>query len=248
MKKLLLFLAVVVVCLKIAAQSTPDLRQAESKIQMHYDGAFEKDPGELITYINELKEARKTNGEPYLVYWYCFANYWLSQYYIRTEPANQKEAEEALTIAIKNMDMKEKKNSEDYTLLAILLSYSIKFSPGKAVVISSKANQYLEKALKMDDKNPRTYIAIGRSDYYKPVEYGGGKIVESTLLKALSLKDKNNQHPYAPSWGRSMAYELIVAFYKREGRKDDALVYARKGLKEFPGNKSLQEQTKELGE
>ena len=132
-------------------------------------------------------------------------------------------------------------NDEEYAMLGSLYSLSITFKPGEAIGLSTKARKSFDKALKQNPENLRALLGIGRADFYKPKQYGGGKEAESFLLKALAAPDQFSSHPNAPTWGRDDAYYYLAAFYQREDRTGDAKLYCHKGLKEFPNHHLLAE-------
>lgn len=223
---------------KIAA-----LESIQAKIAAGYDQAIAGDTSPLISLSDTLGRINTRNKENYLTYWQAYANYKLA---IALFSKDKKLSEEKTNKAIALLDALTAKKSEDYVLLGSLLSFSLNFSPGETAILSQKARAYYQKALEMDKDNLRAYFSIGRSDYYRPKEYGGGEIAEANFLKALSKPIKSDTSVYAPSWGKMETYEMLVAFYNREGRKQDALIYCKKGLQEFPQSLSLIQQLKTL--
>jgi hypothetical protein len=148
-------------------------------------------------------------------------------------------SEKTIERAIDILEKAPNKNSDEFMLLGALTSFSINFYPGRAAVLSPQAKEFFLKSVELDKNNLRAYYGLARSDYYKPKEYGGGLVVEENLLKALSLNAKTSADPLAPSWGREDTYVLLINFYLREDRKQEATLFIRKGLKEFPQNAQL---------
>ena len=131
----------------------------------------------------------------------------------------------------------DKKNSEDYALLAMVQSFSIQFKAGmKAPFIANKVSKNGKLAMSMDENNPRAYYVLGSSDFYTPEQYGGGKEVEQLLKKAISLPAQATVNPYLPSWGIEEAYEMLVRFYIRTERWADAKHYYKEASKSYPDN------------
>lgn len=216
-----------------AAQEHP-LTNIEQRIEQAINESFAKRSNELAPIITQLEKA---TDEPMATYWNAYAHYYAAIY---TSKMQQKEQSISyLEKAADLLQQNKKPSSEGYALLGAVTSYLIFVKPNEAMMLSPKAMGYYEKSTKLDDKNPRAYLGIGRSDFYKPKEYGGGKTVEANLLKALSLPNAASKEPYAPTWGRDQTYQTLVSFYEREGRLDEAKLYAAKGLKEFPNNYEL---------
>ena len=120
-----------------------------------------------------------------------------------------------------------------------MLSFSIVFQRNLAAVISGKAHALYNKALNKNKNNLRVYLAIGKSDYYKPAQYGGGFKVESYLKQALSKPDKSIEESFSPTWGREQVYYYLASFLARENRIEEAKLYCNQGLKKFPDSEIL---------
>lgn len=233
---LLTSIFLVVQSILLAQTTTLNLSSIEDRVLSASENLSSNKTGTLIALIDSLNTWRKNSNERFLNYWYCYSHYRLSTFYIRS---NKSASKKSCETAIKVLESMNNKNSEEYVLLGSLISFSINFFPGKAGSLSPLARSYYDKAIELDVQNMRAYYAIARSDYYKPVEFGGGKIVEQNLLKALSLKSKHSENPISPSWGREDAYVLIINFYKREERKQDALIFCKRALNEFPQSSQL---------
>ena len=69
---------------------------------------------------------------------------------------------------------------------------------------ASKADSFLEKANKINGKNPRYYFLKGQNIFYTPVQYGGGKEkAEPFFKKANKLFIKAKQtNGIEPMWGQ----------------------------------------------
>jgi tetratricopeptide (TPR) repeat protein len=208
----------------------------ETRILVAADSIYTRGPSELQQVADSLGTVVTANNKSFIRYWQAYAFYRLGNYFFsRDKSASEKNIQRAIQILEKAPD----KNSDEFMLLGSLSSFSINFYPGKAAVLSPQAREYFLKAVELDKNNMRAYYGLGRSDYYRPKEYGGGLIIEENLLKALSLKPKNFADPLAPSWGREDAYVLLINFYLREDRKQEAILFTKKALKEFPQNTQL---------
>lgn len=216
----------------------------QNDIDKAFSMAFMKGPSDLKQIAENLENSWKEKQERNYAYWSAYTHNWLSIYYM-----NQDQSENGSASVQKGMGILKsikKKNTEDFALLASMTSLSISFDPGKATVLGSKVDNLLNQSLKLNDQNLRAYLIRGRSDFYVPVKYGGGTKVESNILKALSLKDKYSDEEMAPSWGRNQAYQLLVQYYMREERINDAKVYCKRGLKLYPEDYMLNQLNQKL--
>lgn len=197
--------------------------------------AAEADPFQPI--VEALEAAYQADSNPIVHYWWCFA---LNRQAILLMNAGQDEqALKVLEQGIAQLKALDDPSSEDLALHGSLVSLSIGFRPDLAAILSAEASTLYEKAIEKNDQNLRAYLGVGRSDYYKPAEYGGGLKVESYLQKALTKPDTSTDQPHAPSWGRGDAYYYLAAYYHREGRTGEAKLYCNKGLKDYPTHSLL---------
>lgn len=217
-------------------QSNDVLLNIEERIQEAQDLSFAHQSDKIAPLLAELDASPPLE---WLSYWQAYAAYQGSVYLMVSK--NEKGANAYAKKGIDYLSAKQTLNSEEYALLGSILSLSITFNPGETIGLSSKARKNYKKALKANPDNLRALLGIGRSDFYKPKQYGGGKEVESYLLKALAAPDQILTDAEAPTWGRDDAYYYLAAFYGREGRIDDAKLYCTKGLKEFPMHHLLSE-------
>ncbi len=213
---------------------TGPLKDIQQKIEQTFESARKtKDMTKMKDIINMLGEREKQKKSWINNYWQAFAYYHMSLLHL--ERGQKDEAKSFNEKAIEILEKIENPNSETYALMAQSVSYSITFiNSALAASTSAKARQYVQKALKMNNKNLRAYYIQGRSDFYTPKQYGGGKVAEKSFLKALSLKETYSDKPNMPTWGKKQVYVFLVMFYQREGRTNDALLYCKKGLKKYP--------------
>jgi hypothetical protein len=180
-----------------------------------------------------------------IIYWYSYACYYHSIFYL-TENDNKK-SEKFLKLGIKQLDDLKNKNSEHLALLALMKSISIQLAAGiEAPFISKSAKQNVENALQLDSLNLRAYYVLGSSDFYTPEQYGGGKKTETYLKKAISLKDQSVPNPYLPSWGKNSAYELLIRFYIKKQQWGDAKKYYKDAIALFPDDYMINKLAGEL--
>ncbi|MGB5820918.1 MAG: hypothetical protein WBG90_15640, partial [Saonia sp.] len=137
--------------------------------------------------------------------------------------------------------------SETLALEGTINSTMISVESDKAWALSQKAGKQFRESLKFSEKNPRAYLGLGKSDFYKPTQYGGSKKVESYLKKAISyFKEEEESENKGPSWGKDQVFYFLSAFYSTNNRVRDAKFYNSLGLKEFPKNELLLAQKEKL--
>ncbi len=206
--------------------------------------SFATQSDKIEPIINELTADQSEDMDEWIPYWTAYGYYHSAIFYMNMEQNDK--AEELTEAAISTLEEIAKPNAEHHVLLGSSYSLAITFSTIQAVILSSKAEKQYQKALGLAPNNLRAHLAIGRSDYYKPVMWGGGKKVESMLTKALSLPVKDIDSPYAPTWGKDQVYIYLVRYYQREARTEDAKLYVQRGLKAFPSDYELNMLREEL--
>lgn len=236
MKEITCCFLLVLLGLATFGQAQDPLQGIEEQILAAQDQSFAEQADQLAPLLVKLEQMGSLE---WLDYWKAFASYQGAIYLMV-----QKDYEGGNTYAKKGLEYLAKitkPNDEEYAMMGALYSLSITFNPGEAIGLSAKARRSFNKALKQNPDNLRALLGIGRADYYKPKQYGGGKEAEAFLLKALAAPDQFSSHPHAPTWGRDDAYYYLAAFYEREDRKGDAQLYCHKGLKEYPNHHLLAE-------
>jgi len=224
--------------------------QAEQSIQSRIMDAFlnafvVQNNSEMISIIDELSLMYDKSHNSLFLYWKGYALYYNSIIYLKNGDKNK--AHEELNKGIDALESIKTKNSEDYALLSMLHSFSCQFLKFPKVVLASRnADNYIEKALKLDENNPRAYYVLANNDYYTPEKYGGGSIVEENALKAISLPVQEINNPYLPSWGRQECFELLTNYYIKKNNMEQAKKYVDLGLAEYPDSYTLKHNKSKL--
>ncbi|WP_020533271.1 tetratricopeptide repeat protein [Flexithrix dorotheae] len=236
MKHLVSILITLVISSPVFAQSS--LNGIEGKIAQAFGASFGQASDSPLQDV--ITEIEKNADNTWATYWMAHAKINQSIYQMNAPEKDMEKAQSVLNEAIDLLENKKNRNTEENTLLARALGINISFNPSQAMNLSSKAGGLIKKAIKENDKNMRAYLQAGTSDFYRPVEYGGGKVAEEHFLKALSLPNKAMDDELAPTWGKDEVYYMLVSFYLREEQYDKAKLFLNKGLKEFPQNHQLQ--------
>ena len=244
MKTLRLLILLLILPALTHAQQILDGIQA--KIETAFDQSFATQQNKMAPIIQQLGDAEQhTEGaNTWIPYWQAFGHYYEGLYFMNTQ--QKADGIAALEKGIDLLESQEELNSEEHVMVGTLMGLLMGLAPGKVMTLSAKSGKHLQKAVKKDAQNMRAYMALGKSDYYTPKMFGGGKKVEEYLLKALSMEDQHLDDSQAPTWGRSEAYMHLVQFYQREDRTDEAKLYVKKALKEYPDDYSLNKLDKEL--
>lgn len=200
---------------------------------------------QLNSDFARLTDLYRKNPNNVILYWEGYLLYYKAIYYLKIN--DRSNSEKALNEGIDILKNMEKKNSEDYTLLALMQSLSIQFASGmNAGVISGEVKKNLERALEIDPANLRANYVSASNDYYTPEKYGGRKEVEKYLLKAISLPDQKVKNTYLPSWGKEESYSMLVRLYIEKENWDSANKYYKEGLEVFPGSYSINQYAPKL--
>ena len=222
------------------------LIQAEKQIMAAFVQAkIKESPAEMVALGEQFLDIYQSKKNKIAAYWYAYNSYYQCIYHMGME--DNSAAKKILKAGIAVLEGLPDKNSEDYALLATMQSISIPlYASFQAIFISGKVKKNGDKALAMDSQNLRALLVLGTSDYYTPTQYGGGKKVEDYLLKAIELPAQKMKNPYLPAWGKNTAYEILIRFYLREERIEDAKVMFKKAKQAFPEDYLINSLAEEL--
>lgn len=213
-----------------------------SNIQVKIKNAFtscvvDKKDDELIVLINKLDKLNKLKKQNLITYWQSYAYYYASIFAFTQN--DEETAEKQVDKGINLLKEIKNKNSEDYTLLAMLQGFGIQFKGMKAMFISSSIEKNLKKAIALDSTNLRARFVSGSNDFYTPEAFGGGKMTEIHLLKALSLDTQKVKNSYLPSWGEEESYEMLIKVYIKKENWELAKKYFQEATKKFSNSYTI---------
>jgi hypothetical protein len=163
-----------------------------------------QDPAVLVELANAFDRiAQKETNEWLPLYYSAYSNVcvtFFNQQLTNEEKVKifdkaQQKVDEALKIT--------EKESEIYTLQAMICQLRISTDSQNAYQYTLKINEALGRAETLDAKNPRIPYLRGTTLFYTPAEYGGGPSVAKPLLeKAAQLfSSADKSDPLRPSWG-----------------------------------------------
>jgi hypothetical protein len=163
-----------------------------------------QNPAELVELANVFDRiAQKETSEWLPLYYSAYSNVSITFFnqQLTTEEKVKifDNAQQKIDAALKITE----KESEIYTLQAMIYQLRISTDPQNAYQYSMKIEEALGRAETFDAKNPRIPYLRGTTLFYTPVEYGGGPSAAKPLLekaaKLFSSADTSN--PLMPSWG-----------------------------------------------
>ena len=202
---------------------TQEEQNVHNRIMDAFMNSFvEQNNSKMLSLIDEFSSLYHKSNNSIFLYWKGYTHYYCSIFYLKKSETGK--SYEELKKGIDALESIKKKNSEDCALLSMLHSFSCQFLKFPKVIQASKsATDYIERALKLDDNNPRVYYVLANNDYYTPETYGGGNKVEEYALKALSISSiQKIANPYLPSWGRQESYELLTNYYIKKNNMKQA--------------------------
>ncbi len=243
MKKILLFTSFVWLLGTIAYGQASVLND----IQQQIDTAFYRSvKSGRLSDLTALERSLSADTNPLSVYWQAYAKYYEAAYYLTK---NDKEiSEKVINEGISLLNDKRDKTSDDYALLAIMQTFSMQFMTN-AIKMKFRSNTILkniDRAIQDDDSNVRAYLAGGVTDYYTPAEYGGRKKVEGYLKRAVSLNSRRVAGAEQPTWGKELAYQLLINFYLDKKEDDKAEHYMEEALRLYPSDYGLNQLQREI--
>lgn len=216
-------------------QVNPDtlLMGIESKIyEAFVESLLQQDHKPLLKLSNELEELSTTEEQGIIIYWRSYLQFYSSIYFLKK--GEREIAEKEIDKGIDWLTEIQKKNSEDYALLAMLQGFSIQFKGAKARYISDDIKKSAKQALAIDSTNLRAHYVFASNNFYAPEKYERTDEVEKHLLNAISLPAQKVQNKYLPSWGKEEAYEMLIKLYIKKEKWDLAKKHFQEGIKEFP--------------
>lgn len=217
----------------ISAQiSTP-----EASIHKAYSASQKQMSLAPIVQLNkELDTAFQKEDTSFNRYWFSYGLYMEA---LCADQQNKKTlAEERIDQAIALLQPLEE-DPESLALLSMQLGYSTRFKNSITMMrLGRKAYLNAERAVALDPENLRTNLSLAINDFYTPKIFGGGKKVESLLLKALE-DNQPNSSDNLPTWGKVNVYDILVQYYRQNENQKKALYYLEKGRAEFPESNLL---------
>lgn len=176
-------------------------------------------------------------------YWEGFADYRLTVFYNRIQNTvdAQKFAKHGVA-ALEKAIVLDPNSSESYALLATLEGMLIQYDPMSGPILGPRASGHFQKAIALNDQNPRAYFLKAISTLFKPKMYGGG--AEYALVdfqKALKLFESESQTDFSntvhPDWGRLDCHVFYAQALLQTGEPEKARSTLEAALKIDPNHR-----------
>lgn len=192
------------ITLLLAVVSINDLESARNRGDR---GALEREAAQLVQIASQQP---KDAGAQYRA---ALAESYLSEVALQVkDKAKAKDAAEAGIQAAQKAVAIDGRNSEYHRILGTLCGQVIPANTWSALKWGRCANDEVNKAVELDPKSPRAYVARGVGNYYLPSAMGGGidKAI-ADFTKATQLDSRNAE-----------AYLWLGIALRKSGRNADA--------------------------
>ncbi|GET46305.1 hypothetical protein [Capnocytophaga felis] len=193
----------------------------QQKIEKYLGEAFATKNGLPLEKLEKQLSENKENNQ-WNLYWKSYLHFYQTIFYLKI--GDKEKASEYNRKSIDVLQDKKDKNAEDYALLANNWNLSFVFMKNQieAMQIDAEIRENLQKGFRLERENPRLYYVEGNYDTHIPKQYGGGKKAETSLLKAISLAEPNQNPDCLPTWGKREAYQSLLKWYSSENQKEKA--------------------------
>lgn len=191
----------------------------------------------LMELYNAFTKEQNKNKNRIFSYWRSYLLMKISA--IEYENKKKSKAIKKVNKAIEILEEIKGKNSDEYTLLALLQCMTLSYEPAGAMYRLKGITENINNAIIKDPNNIRANYVKAMFDYYTPEMFGGGQSVEQILIKTINMSDQFSKNNYLPSWGKPESYHLLIKHYLKKGDKSTAKKYYQIAVKRYPRNKLL---------
>ncbi|MES2004608.1 MAG: hypothetical protein V4450_08805 [Bacteroidota bacterium] len=189
--------------------------------QSKYEGAMAKGLEQFKTaktvedylttsaFFERIGDAEKDKWLPY--YYAAYSNYITG--WMNPKADKDKVAEKSNDILSK-AEALEANNSELFCLRQMTATMQMVVDPmSRWQSYGAQASAAVEKAIKADPNNPRSYYLKGQNLMNTPEAFGGGKTVAKKLFEKAAELYKTFQpaSPFHPAWGKEENEKLLAA-------------------------------------
>lgn len=206
-----------------------------------------RDPQDLYQLKYRLLSPPNKNGgvsESVRAYWYAYVSFNLVLVEERLGESDQ--VKRLLVETIQTLDGIENKSVEVQALLAILYRLRIKHEPENTFELVLSMQDHLDAAIDLDSENLRTKIAQTMLAVRPIPGFGISQDVEVTIHQALDVSPPNDSLTIAPTWGRSMIFQLWLEWLASRNENTEFLEVLNRATREYRDDVYLQRVTDEL--
>ena len=180
-----------------------------------------------------------TPGEPSLLYYQALALY--RQASLQMGLNRKDDAKRALNQADRLLETLNRKSptADALALRSSITGQMIGLSsnPLAGMTMGPRANDLMDKAVRLGPSNPRVWLMRGMSAMFTPKMFGGGTDkAEDYLTKAIAFFDTDKAQPPAPTWGLVDAYIWLGQALQKNEKYEQARSAYNKALELQPEN------------
>jgi hypothetical protein len=206
MKKIILLVFTVAVF--VFSSGAADYKEVMAgNIQKMYQARTLDELTGLANQFDRISQVEKTEWLPGYYAAYCYVSVLFF-----AELSNE-DKQKYLDMAQANIDnilLRAKNESEIYTLQALI--YQLRITDASlGYKFSTKSNEALAIAEKLNPENPRVYYLKGSNTFYTPKSFGGGPENAKLLLEkaAKMFASQTVENKLLPSWGSEHTNQLL---------------------------------------
>jgi tetratricopeptide (TPR) repeat protein len=206
--KSILMTAALLVSVAVFSQSRYESGMTKGLEQMKAAKTVE-DMTAASAFFERIGDAEKDKWLPY--YYAAYANYitaWMNQKLDKDKVAEK--SNDLITKA----EAIDPNNSELFCLRQMTATLQMLVDPmARYQSYGAQASAAVEKAIKADPSNPRSYYLKGQNLMNTPEAFGGGKAVAKKLFEKATELYNNFQpaSPFHPVWGKEETAKLLAA-------------------------------------
>jgi tetratricopeptide (TPR) repeat protein len=144
--------------------------------------------------------------------------------FLRAVPAKEREAllKEAAD-TLEEAVQADPRSAEAHALLASVYGAQIAVSPMRGIMLGSRIDSHLKKALDLEPNNPRVVLQDGISAFNTPPSFGGSaEKAEASFRRSLALFGQEPPDRPWPNWGRFDAHVWLGQALAKKGDRDGA--------------------------
>ena len=203
----------------------------------------EWDENEFQQSLLIFKEARGSFSNEGLAEYWCGTAYFFLSLHNLFSPGEKPDKTKGVENAKKGIEILTKSIelmpdfSESYAMRGVLRGILIKMKPFSVFTQGPKVGKDRDKALSLDEDNPRVHYLTGVSFWFAPEILGGPEKAMEHLLRAEILFEKEQQtkkDKILPTWGQSTCLAFMGDIYMSQNQKDKAVNYYKKALNANP--------------
>jgi hypothetical protein len=214
-----------------AAAAPFDLVRLQDRIMLaRYAASQNGDTSGLVTIVNRLRAldtAPKGQLAYYAPYWRAYTAYALAGQQLKL--GKRSDAAASLDEATSALKRIAAPDAETMSLNALVVGLQLAVaSPNQYAALTAEARTSLEGAKSASADNIRVLFASAVADYATPAQYGGGRLAEGLLRRALASKPEPRR-ALVPNWGRDDCAALLIRILAASSREAEA----RKLLTEY---------------